>query len=147
MTAKDITASRIGEILIAMDVISVEQRDAALKRQEAGDKRVFGELLRSLGLAKLKDIETALLRQQALRLTHEEGLRLLDEVRDSMERLGHSFGDLAAASSDLPLVQDSDEVAKARLLEARMTARHLLACVQTKSDVEPWVVELIRSWT
>lgn len=142
--------SRIGEILIAMEVITPEQRDIAIARQESGDARQFGSVIRSLNYAQLAQVERALKTQQAIRgkLSHEEHIELLIGIQASMARVGQAFTALesAATTGDLPTIQD-DETAKARLLEARATARHLLACVKAKADVEPWVEELIGGWS
>lgn len=136
--------SRIGEILIAMKVITPEQRDAALAKQTSGDARTFGALVLSLDLAQLKDIELALYRQRVIRrkLKPAEAMRLLDQVRASMRRLGHSFDDLSMVTTeDLPTVQSESDIE-----EARNIARHLLTCVREKKDPEEWILQVIASW-
>lgn len=95
--------SRLGDVLLRMGTITNEQLADAMNRQRAGDSRPLGELLVELGYAESRDIELALLRQQALRghLTCEDGLRLLEEAREGTERVGSSLSELASAAEEL----------------------------------------------
>lgn len=95
--------ARLGDVLLRMGTISQTQLTEAVERQRSGDPRPLGVLLMELGYAQSRDVELALLRQQALRghLTHEEGMRLLDEACEGTQRVGSSMSDLAAAAEEL----------------------------------------------
>jgi hypothetical protein len=95
--------SRIGDVLLKMGTINEAQLADAMNRQRAGDARPLGVLILELGYAEARDVQLALLRQQALRgrITCEEGLRLLDEAREGTERMGSSLSELMAAAEEL----------------------------------------------
>jgi hypothetical protein len=95
--------SRIGDVLLKMGTISEAQLADAMNRQRAGDARPLGMLLLELGYAEARDVQLALLRQQALRgrITCEEGLRLLEEAREGTERMGSSLSELTTAAEEL----------------------------------------------
>jgi len=95
--------SRLGDVLLRMGTINEAQLADAVRRQEAGDARPLGVLLLELGYAEERDIDLALLRQQARRgqLTCEDGLRLLEEAREGTERVANSLSDLVSAAEEL----------------------------------------------
>lgn len=95
--------SRLGDVLLRMGTITNEQLADAVARQRAGDARALGLLLLELGYSEPRDIELALLRQQALRghLTCEDGLRLLEEAREGTQRVGNSLSELTTAAEEL----------------------------------------------
>ena len=95
--------SRLGDVLLKMGTITESQLKDAVERQRGGDARPLGALLLELGYAEARDVQLALLRQQALRghLTCEDGLRLLDEAREGTQRMGSSLAELASAAEEL----------------------------------------------
>lgn len=95
--------SRLGDVLLRMGTLTQEQLADAISRQRAGDSRPLGEVLLELGYAEARDIELALLRQQALRghLTCEDGLRLLEEAREGTQRVASSLSELTSAAEEL----------------------------------------------
>ena len=95
--------SRLGDVLLRMGTINNEQLADAVARQGAGDARTLGVLLLELGYAEARDIDLALLRQQALRghLTCADGLRLLEEAREGTQRVGTSLSELASAAEEM----------------------------------------------
>ena len=95
--------SRLGDVLLRMGTINEAQLADAVRRQEAGDPRPLGVLLLELGYAEARDVQLALLRQQALRghLTCEDGLRLLDAAREGTQRMAISLSELASAAEEL----------------------------------------------
>lgn len=97
------TDSRVGDVLLKMGALTEQQLAEAVARQRAGDPRHLGELVIELGYAEPRDVELALLRQQALRgrLTHEDGIRLLDEAREGTQRAMSSIEDLVSAAEEL----------------------------------------------
>ncbi len=48
---------KIGEFLVHISAMTEEQRDDVLKRQAAGDRRLFGEIARELGYVDKRAIE------------------------------------------------------------------------------------------
>ena len=95
--------SRLGDVLLRMGTLNQQQLADAVARQKAGDPRQLGELVVELGYAEPRDVHLALLRQQALRghLTHEDGMRLLDEAREENQRVAGSISDLVTAAEEL----------------------------------------------
>ena len=94
---------RVGDVLLVMGAITPEQLTDAVSKQAAGDGRPLGVLVVELGYACPKDVELALLRQQALRgnLKHAEGMRLLEEAHESTRRAGTCLAELASAAEEL----------------------------------------------
>lgn len=94
--------ARLGDVLLRMGTITPMQLTEAVDKQRNGDPRPLGVLLLELGYAEPRDIQLALLRQQALRgkLSHHDGLRLLEEAREETERAGASLSELAAAAEE-----------------------------------------------
>ncbi len=94
---------RVGDVLLVMGAITPEQLAEAVQRQTAGDPRPLGVLLIELGHACSKDVELALLRQQALRgqLKHADGLRLLEEAHESTRRAASCLAELTVAAEEL----------------------------------------------
>jgi len=95
--------ARLGDVLLRMGTITQTQLTEAVERQRTGDPRPLGVLLVELGYAQPSDVHLALLRQQALRgrLSHADGLRLLEEAREETERAGTSLTELASAAEEL----------------------------------------------
>lgn len=95
--------ARLGDVLLRMGTITEEQLADAVDKQRLGDPRPLGVLLTELGYADARDVHLALLRQQALRgkLSHHDGLRLLEEAREETERAGASLSELTAAAEEL----------------------------------------------
>jgi hypothetical protein len=99
----DQVRDRVGDILEDLGAVTEEQLEAAVELQQAGDGRPLGELLVALGFVSAVDVELALIRQQARRgsLTHQDGIRCLDEAHKSAKRAGSYFDELAAAATEL----------------------------------------------
>jgi hypothetical protein len=95
--------ARLGDVLMRMGTITQAQLTEAVDRQSTGDPRPLGVLLIELGYADARDVQLALLRQQALRgrLPHEDGMRLLDEACEQTQRTGDSIAELTAAAEEL----------------------------------------------
>jgi len=94
---------RVGDLLEDIGAVTAEQLAIAVERQRSGDPRPLGRLLVELGFATANDVELALMRQQARRgrLTHDEGMRVLDEAHQSTQRAGSCFDELASAAAAL----------------------------------------------
>ena len=94
---------RVGDLLEVMGVVTCDQLADAVGKQQAGDPRPLGVLLVELGYATPRDVELALMRQQARRghFKHDDGMRMLDEAHESTQRAGSCFDDLASAAADL----------------------------------------------
>lgn len=94
---------RVGDVLLVMGAITQEQLADAVGKQAGGDNRPLGVLLIELGYVCSKDVELALLRQQALRgqLKHADGLRLLDEAHESTRRAASCLAELTVAAEEL----------------------------------------------
>ena len=97
------TDDRVGDLLEVMGAVTREHLADAVARQKAGDPRPLGALLIALGYVNPRDVELALMRQQARRghLKHDEGIRVLDEAHESTKRVAESFDELASAASEL----------------------------------------------
>jgi hypothetical protein len=95
--------SRLGDVLLKMGAITEAQLGEVLERQRAGDARPLGLLVLELGFAEPRDVQLAVLRQQALRghFTCEDGLRLLEEAREGTQRVGRSLSELTSAAQEL----------------------------------------------
>lgn len=95
--------ARLGDVLLRMGTITRTQLSDAVEKQRAGDPRPLGALLMELGYAEARDIQLALLRQQALRgqLSHDDGLRLLDEAQEETKKASSSLSELAQAAEEL----------------------------------------------
>jgi len=96
-------ADRIGDLLLAADVVTREQLGDAVAKQRAGDARPLGEILVVLGHATAEAIESALLRQRARRgeLEPAEGLRLLDRAGVCTRRAADCIDELTTAATEL----------------------------------------------
>lgn len=99
MKAMHSDETRVGDVLLRMGTITQTQLTDAVKQQRTGDTRPLGILLMELGYADAHSVQLALLRQQALRgqLSHDDGLRLLDEAREQTEKMGGSLSELTEA--------------------------------------------------
>ena len=96
-------ADRIGDLLLALGVVTQEQLGDAVARQRAGDARPLGEILVVLGHATAEAIELALLRQRARRgeLEPAEGLRMLERAGACTRRAASCLDELAIAATEL----------------------------------------------
>jgi hypothetical protein len=94
---------RVGDLLENIGAVTSQQLAIAVERQRSGDPRPLGLLLVELGFATANDVELALMRQQARRgrLSHDQGMRVLDEAHESTRRAGSSFDELASAAAAL----------------------------------------------
>ena len=95
--------ARLGDVLLRMGTITQMQLTAAVEKQRSGDPRRLGVLLMELGYADARDVQLALLRQQALRgqLSHDDGMRLLDEAHEETRKACNSLSELAQAAEEL----------------------------------------------
>lgn len=95
--------ARLGDVLLRMGAVTERKLADAVEKQRSGDPRPLGVLLVELGYADACDVQLALLRQQALRgqLSHDDGLRLLEEAREETRKASSSLSELARAAEEL----------------------------------------------
>lgn len=95
--------ARLGDVLLRMGTITQTQLTDAVEKQRSGDPRPLGVLLMELGYADARDVQLALLRQQALRgqLSHDDGMRLLEEAQEETKKASTSLSELALAAEEL----------------------------------------------
>ena len=103
MKAKNGEPDRVGEILLAAGLVTVEQIEAAVVQQRAGDTRPLGEILVALGHVPAGAVQGAILRQRARRgeLSRTEGLGLLERAGASARRVASCIDELTAAATEL----------------------------------------------
>ena len=94
---------RVGDLLEVMGAVTHEQLTDAVEKQRTGDQRPLGVLLVELGYVTTHDVELALMRQRARRghLSHDDGIRALDEAHRSTQRASSSLEELASAAMEL----------------------------------------------
>lgn len=100
--------ARLGDVLLRMGTITQAQLTTAVDKQRSGDPRPLGVLLLELGYVEPRDVQLALLRQQALRgqLSHDDGMRLLDEAQEETKRAANSLSELTTAAEELGRKKD-----------------------------------------
>ncbi len=98
-----LSETRLGDVLLRMGTVTGAQLAKTGARQQAGDPRSLGILGAECGSGEARDVQLALLRHQALhgQLSHDDGLRLLEEAREGTRRVGLAFSALVSAAEEL----------------------------------------------